>query len=50
MHAIPSRWDITREQPRYQLVLMVAFLNIECDDYDQLGLKARRAPEYIRLV
>jgi len=52
MHEIPPEdkipWDITREQPAYHIKAVVAFRDINPDDFAGLFLSGGRAPEYLR--
>ncbi len=48
MHEIPPGWDLTREGPSYHLEAVIAFRDLDPDDYAGVFLTGGRAPEYIR--
>jgi protease I len=52
LHEIPPNpdvpWDITQERPGYHLQAMVAFRDLNANDYEGMFISGGRAPEYIR--
>lgn len=48
LHEIPPGWDITRETAGYHLEAVLAFRDINPDEYVGAFLTGGRAPEYIR--